>query len=200
MTFNLQNSESFTEEEKELQKRFSKVLGSAVNPVLREGNADRRAAVSVKKFAQKFPHRMMKPWPASGSKARVAHMTEKDFFESEKSVTLDSPTEVKIQFEDGSGNKTILKDKLPLLAGEVIDTSVMNVAALRKFYAEQIEEAKKVCNRCIVKEPCLAWALESGQDAGVWGGLSEDERRALKRRAARNRARMQEQNQINNPV
>ena len=57
----------------------------------------------------------------------------------------------------------------------------------------QIEEAKKVCNRCIVKEPCLAWALESGQDAGVWGGLSEDERRALKRRAARNRARLQEQ-------
>ena len=64
----------------------------------------------------------------------------------------------------------------------------------------QIEEAKKVCNRCIVKEPCLAWALESGQDAGVWGGLSEDERRALKRRAARNRARLQEQNQINNPA
>jgi WhiB family redox-sensing transcriptional regulator len=61
----------------------------------------------------------------------------------------------------------------------------------------QIEEAKKVCNRCIVKEPCLAWALESGQDAGVWGGLSEDERRALKRRAARNRARlMEQQNQI----
>ena len=64
----------------------------------------------------------------------------------------------------------------------------------------QIEEAKKVCNRCNVKEPCLAWALESGQDAGVWGGLSEDERRALKRRAARNRARLQEQNQINNPA
>ena len=60
----------------------------------------------------------------------------------------------------------------------------------------QIEEAKKVCNRCIVKDACLAWALESGQDAGVWGGLSEDERRALKRRAARNRARMMEQNQI----
>ena len=58
---------------------------------------------------------------------------------------------------------------------------------------QQIEEAKKVCNRCIVKEPCLAWALESGQDAGVWGGLSEDERRALKRRAARNRARLLEQ-------
>lgn len=62
----------------------------------------------------------------------------------------------------------------------------------------QIEEAKKVCNRCNVKDDCLAWALESGQDAGVWGGLSEDERRALKRRAARNRARMQEQNLLNN--
>ena len=64
-------------------------------------------------------------------------------------------------------------------------------------YQRLLEEAKKVCNRCIVKEPCLAWALESGQDAGVWGGLSEDERRALKRRAARNRARlMEQQNQI----
>ena len=64
----------------------------------------------------------------------------------------------------------------------------------------KLKKQKKVCNRCIVKEPCLAWALESGQDAGVWGGLSEDERRALKRRAARNRARLQEQNQINNPA
>ncbi|MCB9208844.1 MAG: NADP-dependent isocitrate dehydrogenase [Ignavibacteriales bacterium] len=132
-----------TEEEKELQKRFSKVLGSAVNPVLREGNSDRRAAASVKKFAQKHPHRMMKPWPESGSKARVAHMTEKDFYGSEKSATMTKPTDVKIEFVDNSGNKKVLKEKLSLKSGEVIDSSVMNVASLRKFYAEQIEAAKK---------------------------------------------------------
>ena len=68
------------DEERDLQKRFAKVLGSAVNPVLREGNSDRRAAESVKRFAQKFPHKMMKPWPRSGSKARVAHMTDDDFY------------------------------------------------------------------------------------------------------------------------
>lgn len=129
--------------EKALQARFAKVLGSAVNPVLREGNSDRRPAASVKKFAQKFPHKMMKPWPPSGSKARVAHMKEKDFYGSEKSTTMDKPCDVRIEFVDQSGNITILKEKLSLVAGEVIDTAVMNVAALRKFYAEQIEAAKK---------------------------------------------------------
>lgn len=132
-----------TDEEKVLHKRFAKVLGSAVNPVLREGNSDRRAAASVKKFAQKFPHKMMKSWPKSGSKSRVAHMTEKDFYGSEKSVTMEQADDVKIEFVNSTGNVTLLKDKISLLGGEVIDTSVMNVAALRKFYAEQIEEAKK---------------------------------------------------------
>ncbi len=131
------------DEEKALQERFAKVLGSAVNPVLREGNADRRAAVSVKKFAQKYPHRMMKPWPESGSKTRVAHMTEKDFYGSENSATMDEACDVRIEFENSTGETTVLKEKISLLKGEVIDTSVMNVAALRKFYAEQIEEAKK---------------------------------------------------------
>ena len=135
--------EAKTDDEKNLQKRFAKVLGSAVNPVLREGNADRRAAASVKKFAQKFPHKMMKPWPESGSKARVAYMNEKDFFGSENSTTLANPDDVKIEFVNKSGEVKILKEKLPLLKGEVIDTASMNVAALRKFYAEQIEEAKK---------------------------------------------------------
>ena len=134
--------EAKTDEEKELQKRFSKVLGSAVNPVLREGNSDRRAAVSVKKFAQKYPHKMMKPWPEEGSKARVAHMTDKDFYSSEKSTTLNEACDVRIEFEDNEGNKTVLKEKVSLLAGEVIDTSVMNVAALREFYSKTIEEAK----------------------------------------------------------
>ena len=132
-----------TDEEKELQKRFAKVLGSAVNPVLREGNADRRAAASVKKFAQKFPHKMMKPWPESGSKSRVAYMNEKDFYGSENSVTMAKADNVRIEFVNESEEVKILKDNLALLEGEVIDTSTMNVKTLRKFYAEQIEEAKK---------------------------------------------------------
>ena len=135
--------EAKTEEEKVLQKRFAKVLGSAVNPVLREGNSDRRAAASVKKFAQKHPHKMMKPWPESGSKSSVVHMTEKDFYGSEKSVTVPEETNVRIEFIGNDGKEKVLKEKLSLLKGEVIDSSVMNVAALRKFYAGQIEAAKK---------------------------------------------------------
>ncbi len=131
------------DEEKALQKRFAKVLGSAVNPVLREGNSDRRPAASVKEFAKKHPHKMMKPWPKDGSKARVAHMNEKDFYESEKSVTIDEPCDVRIEFVSKDGSTEVLKQNFPLLKGEVIDSSTMNVAALRKFYAEQIEEAKK---------------------------------------------------------
>ena len=129
--------------EKALQTRFAKVLGSAVNPVLREGNSDRRAAASVKKFAQKKPHRMMKPWPESGSKARIAHMNAKDFYGTEKSVTLSEAGDVKIEFVAVDGKVTVLKAKLPLLAGEIIDAAVMNVAALRAFYAEQIDVAHK---------------------------------------------------------
>ncbi len=128
--------------EQALQTRFAKVLGSAVNPVLREGNADRRAAVSVKKFAQKNPHRMMKDWPAAGSKARVACMSEKDFYGSEKSITMDRVADVRIEFVPTDGTAIVLKDKVSLLDGEVIDTSVMNVAALRGFYAETIKAAK----------------------------------------------------------
>jgi isocitrate dehydrogenase len=129
--------------EKKLKERFAKVLGSAVNPALREGNSDRRAAASVKKFAQKHPHKMMKPWPESGSKCCVAHMKQKDFYGSEKSTTLEKEDVVKIEFVDAKGNTTALKENLKLLNGEVIDTAVMNVKELRKFFAEQIEEAKK---------------------------------------------------------
>ncbi len=132
-----------TEEEKTIKNRYAKVLGSAVNPVLREGNSDRRASESVKKFAQKFPHKMIKPWPKSGSKTRVAHMQQKDFYGTEKSITLQQEDIVRIEFVDTNGKITVLKEKLKLLQGEVIDTSVMNVKELRKFYAEQIEEAKK---------------------------------------------------------
>jgi isocitrate dehydrogenase len=129
--------------EVELQARFSVVLGSAVNPVLREGNSDRRPAASVKKFAQKHPHKMMKDWPASGSATRVAHMTEKDFYGSEKSTTVGAATEAHIEFVDPTGNVTVLKHNLALTDGEVIDCAVMNVAALRAFYAEHIAGAKK---------------------------------------------------------
>jgi isocitrate dehydrogenase len=142
--YNIPNypEEPANDAETELQNRFAKVLGSAVNPVLREGNADRRAAASVKKNAQKNPHRMMKDWPESGSRARVAHMTEKDFFGSEKSTTITAATDVRIEFVAADGNVTVLKENTPLIEGEVIDTSVMNVAALRKFYAETMAAAK----------------------------------------------------------
>ncbi len=125
-----------------LQARFAKVLGSAVNPVLREGNSDRRAAASVKRFAQKHPHRMMQDWPADGSRTRVAHMPDKDFFGSERSTTLDAPTDVRIEFVGADGAATGLKAQVPLLTDEIIDTAVMNVAALRAFYARTIDEAR----------------------------------------------------------
>ncbi|PLX77611.1 MAG: NADP-dependent isocitrate dehydrogenase [Desulfuromonas sp.] len=135
--------EATTDEEKALQERFAKCLGSAVNPVLREGNSDRRAAASVKKFAQKNPHRMMKPWPAPGtSQCRVAHMESGDFYETEKSVTMDKADTVKIQFVDAAGN-TEVKKEVALQEGEVFDSSVMKVAELQKFYAATAAEAKE---------------------------------------------------------
>jgi len=131
------------DEEKALQERFAVVLGSAVNPVLREGNSDRRPAEAVKKFAQKNPHKMMKPWVESGSRAQVVHMDGNDFYENEKSTTIDRAIDVKIEFVAGDGTVTVLKEGLSLLQGEVLDSTVMNVTALRKFYAEQIEVAKE---------------------------------------------------------
>lgn len=128
--------------EKSLQARFAKVLGSAVNPVLREGNSDRRAATSVKKFAQSNPHRMMKPWPADGSLARVAHMTEKDFFDTEKSVCLSADNSVSIEFKGSDGTQTTLKSGISLQTGEVVDTSVMNIKALKAFFAKTIDATK----------------------------------------------------------
>jgi isocitrate dehydrogenase len=129
--------------EHDIQTRFASVLGSAVNPVLREGNSDRRPPLSVKKFAKQNPHKMMQPWPESGSKARVAHMREGDFFASERSVTLASPTDVRIEFVSGNGAVRVFKDGMALKEAEVIDTAVMNIAALRAFYAEQIDAAKQ---------------------------------------------------------
>lgn len=135
--------EPVTDEQKAIQARYAKVLGSAVNPVLREGNSDRRPAASVKSFAQKNPHRMMKDWPADGSKTRVAHMDGGDFYGSETSVTTAAAGAARIEYVDAAGDVTVLKDTVTLEAGEVIDSAVMNVAALRRFYAEQMEAAKK---------------------------------------------------------
>ncbi len=130
--------------EKEIKARYGKVLGSAVNPVLREGNSDRRAALSVKNFARKHPHKMGKWSP--DSKTHVEHMNSGDFYGSEKSVTVSEPGPVRIEFVGSDGKTTVLKEKTTLKAGEVIDAAVMSCRALRKFYAEQIEDAKKEPN------------------------------------------------------
>ncbi len=127
--------------EKDIKTRYGKILGSAVNPVLREGNSDRRAAASVKQFARKHPHRMGK-W-ATDSRTRVAHMTSGDFYGSENSVTVPEETITRIEFVSKDGKITVLKDKLSLKADEIIDAAVMSRRALRKFYAEQIEAARK---------------------------------------------------------
>ncbi|MBI5469128.1 MAG: NADP-dependent isocitrate dehydrogenase [Deltaproteobacteria bacterium] len=127
--------------EKEIKARYGKVLGSAVNPVLREGNSDRRAAASVKNYARKHPHKMG-AW-SSDSKSHVAHMNSGDFYGSEKSVAVKEAGNVRIEFVGKDGNTTVLKEKTALKAGEVIDACVMNRLALRKFYEEQIEDAKK---------------------------------------------------------
>ena len=126
--------------DKAIQTRYAKVLGSAVNPVLREGNSDRRAPLSVKEFAKKNPHKMA-AW-STDSQAHVAHMTFGDFYGSEKSVTVGKATTVRIEYVDGANNVTVLKENTPLKDGEVIDASAMNVRALREFYAAQIEDAK----------------------------------------------------------
>jgi isocitrate dehydrogenase len=129
------------EGDKAIQARYAKVLGSAVNPVLREGNSDRRAPLSVKAFARKHPHKMGAWSPES--KARVAHMRGGDFYGSETSITVSKATTVRIEFVGAEGGVQVLKEKTALLEGEILDTSVMNVRALRAFYAEQIEAAKQ---------------------------------------------------------
>ncbi|MCE1203610.1 MAG: NADP-dependent isocitrate dehydrogenase [Holophagaceae bacterium] len=129
------------EAEKAIQARYAKVLGSAVNPVLREGNSDRRAPLSVKNYAKQHPHKMGAWTPES--KARVAHMSGGDFYGSETSTTVAKATTVRIEFVGEDGAVKVLKEKTPLTDGEVLDSSVMSVKALRAFYAEQIEAARK---------------------------------------------------------
>jgi isocitrate dehydrogenase len=130
-----------SDEEKAIQARYAKVLGSAVNPVLREGNSDRRSPLSVKQFSRKNPHKLAAWSPES--RAHVAHMAAGDFYGSETSRTLKGKTDYRIEFAATDGTVTVLKKKAPLLEDEIIDSSVMSVRALRRFYEAQIEEAKK---------------------------------------------------------
>ncbi|MDC4205576.1 MAG: NADP-dependent isocitrate dehydrogenase [Candidatus Manganitrophus sp.] len=130
-----------TDQEKEIKTRYAKVLGSAVNPVLREGNSDRRAPLSVKNYAKKNPHKMGAWTP--DSKTHVAHMTKGDFRSNEKSMTVNEATEARIEFVGQDGKTTVLKPKVTIKAGEVIDATFMSRKALREFLEAQIEDAKK---------------------------------------------------------
>ncbi|RZF84457.1 NADP-dependent isocitrate dehydrogenase [Pseudoalteromonas sp. CO325X] len=129
------------EQEQDVKARYDKVKGSAVNPVLREGNSDRRAPSSVKAYARKNPH-SMGAW-SKDSQSRVASMQDGDFFGSEQSVTVDKATSVRIEHVDGAGNTTVLKPEVKLLDGEIIDGSRMSAAKLQAFIGEQIDAAKE---------------------------------------------------------
>ena len=127
-------------DEQEIKDRYAKVLGSAVNPVLREGNSDRRVAGPVKEYAKNNPH-SMGAW-SSDSKSHVASMSDGDFYSSEQSAVIESAGNVKIELVSENGDVQILKDATPVLAGEVIDASVMSRKALRAFFEEQAQDAK----------------------------------------------------------
>lgn len=129
------------DDEKKIKARYAAVLGSAVNPVLREGNSDRRVAAPVKEYARKNPH-SMGAW-SKDSKTHVAYMQNGDFYGSEKSVTLSAPTDVRIEFVDNSGSIKVLKEKISLLAGEILDASSINVKMLRAFFEKEIDDAKQ---------------------------------------------------------
>ncbi|MEI6702782.1 MAG: NADP-dependent isocitrate dehydrogenase, partial [Deltaproteobacteria bacterium] len=129
-----------SDEEKALHAKYAKCLGSAVNPVLREGNSDRRSADAVKQYARKHPVKMGAWTP--DSKTHVSHMEAGDFYHSEKSVTMKKAGNVKIEFVDKAGKVAVMKEKLPLQEGEVLDGAFMDCAALRKFIAEQIDDAQ----------------------------------------------------------
>ena len=129
------------DKEKDIKARYDKVKGSAVNPVLREGNSDRRAPLSVKAYSRKHPHKMG-AW-SSDSKTHVVHMKGGDFRSNEESMTTTAATEARIEFVDQDGKTTVLKPKLALQAGEVIDATFMSRRALREFLEAQIEDAKK---------------------------------------------------------
>ncbi|MFE3551809.1 NADP-dependent isocitrate dehydrogenase [Streptomyces kronopolitis] len=129
-----------TDEERDIRARYDKVKGSAVNPVLREGNSDRRAPASVKNYAKAHPHRMG-AW-SSGSKTNVVHMDTDDFRSTEKSAVIADAGALRIELSGDDGSTTVLRESVPVLAGEVVDASVMRVAALREFLTAQVARAK----------------------------------------------------------
>ncbi len=127
--------------EKAIASRYSKVLGSAVNPVLREGNSDRRVAIAVKNFAKAHPH-SMGAWSAD-SQSHVAHMDDKDFYSSEQSAIVAKAGNLRIEHTDAKGKVTVLREAVPVLEHEVVDASVMDCGALRAFYTKEIESARE---------------------------------------------------------
>jgi isocitrate dehydrogenase len=133
--------EPATEQEKQIKARYAKVLGSAVNPVLREGNSDRRVATAVKNYARAHPHSMGE-W-AADSKSHVASMQDGDFYGSEKSVVVNQTGDLKIELLAEDGSVQVLKEKVPVLTNEVIDASVMSVTKLREFFEQAIQAAKE---------------------------------------------------------
>jgi isocitrate dehydrogenase len=133
-------AEPANDAERKIRAAYARALGSAVNPVLREGNSDRRVAAAVKQYAKKHPHSMGE-WSAQ-SKSHVAHMDDGDFYSSEQSAVIDDAGELAIEHTDREGNKRTLKAPIPVLAGEVIEAAVMRCRALESFYARQIEDAK----------------------------------------------------------
>ena len=141
--FNIPNfpEDPKSDEDKAIRARYAKVLGSAVNPVLREGNSDRRAPKAVKEYARKNPHSMAE-W-SQASRTHVSHMHHGDFYHGEKSMTLDRPREVKMELITKSGKTIILKPKVSLLDREVIDSMFMSKKALLEFYEKEIEDAHK---------------------------------------------------------
>jgi isocitrate dehydrogenase len=139
--FNLPNypEEPANEDEQAIHDRYGKVLGSAVNPVLREGNSDRRVALAVKNYAKAHPHRMG-AW-SSDSKSHVTHMDDKDFYSSEQSAVVGDNGSLRITHTDASGQATVLREAVPVIDGEVVDASVMNCTALRAFFDREIAAA-----------------------------------------------------------
>ncbi|MHA3043813.1 NADP-dependent isocitrate dehydrogenase [Riemerella anatipestifer] len=168
--FNVPNypAEPKTEEEKEIKAKYAKVLGSAVNPVLREGNSDRRAPKAVKNYAKANPHKMGE-WLAN-SKTDVAHMSQGDFYGTETSTTVEKDGKFKIVFFGNDGSEKVLKDYASLQAGEIIDSSVMNIKALKTFVKDAIQEAK---SRDVLLSAHLKATMMKVSDPIIFGAIVE---------------------------
>lgn len=161
-------AEPKNDEEKAVNKKYARVLGSAVNPVLREGNSDRRAPKAVKNYAKANPHRMG-AWNA-GSKTSVAHMDGGDFYGSENSTTVPTAGHFRIVFYGDDGSEKVLKDLAPLTAGEVIDSSVMHLSALRSFVGDAIDKAK---NEDVLLSAHLKATMMKISDPIIFGAIVE---------------------------